>query len=212
MTHFHIRQWVDYSRGVNAEIDRASMDAHLAAGCTRCSRVVEVLEGILTAARGELDSEPPESVLRLARAIYQRQPPETLIGRLIFDSFREPLAAGLRSDDRQTRHALWEAGTYCVDVRMDHRRAADTLTLVGQIVNRENPAADAAGVRVVLKNAKGTVAAVACNPFGEFHLECRPAAALRLDVSLGATGRHLELPLSGLLDAPAERRPRRKQK
>lgn len=206
MTHFHIGQWVDFSRGLDAAIDRPSMESHLASGCERCRRVVDVLSGISRIARGERDVEPPETALRLARAIYQRQPPQTLVGRLIFDSFREPLAAGLRSQDRETRHALWEAGAYCVDVRLDHQRAADTLTLVGQIVDRDHPGATMADVHVVLKNAEKMIAAAPCNPFGEFQLECRPAAALRLDVSLGATGRHLELPLKGLLDVPAGRR------
>ena len=212
MTHFDFRQWADYVRGIDADIDRPAMEAHLASGCGPCRRIAGVLDGVAQVARLEPSAEPPENALRLARAIYRREPPATLVGRLIFDSFLEPLAAGLRGDDRQTRHALWEAGSYCVDVRLDHRRAADTLTLVGQVVDREHPGASASDLEVALKSGEGTVATVACNPFGEFHFECRPSAALRLDVSLGRSGRKLELPLGGLLDPPAERRPRAKKK
>jgi hypothetical protein len=204
MTHYTLEQWVDFSRGLARDIDRPAMEDHLAAGCARCSRMVEMLGMAAIIARGEAANEPPESVLHLARAIYSRpQKPERLVARLIHDSFRQPQLAGVRTQDRQTRHSLYEAGGYYVDLRVEHQRTADLATLVGQLADREHPGADADDVRVELRTRKQTIASATCNRFGEFQLAYRPAPALRLDVILGNTGKRLELQLNNLMDEPA---------
>jgi hypothetical protein len=212
MSHFDIEQWTDYSRGMDRDIDRSAMDTHLLTGCQRCSRLVNMLGSVAAIARMDMGYEPPASTIRLAKAIYQPLKPERTLARLVFDSFREPLPAGVRTQDRQTRHALYEAGGYCVDLRLEHQRPADMATLVGQLADREHPGVDADDVRVELKTPKQILATANCNRFGEFQLDYRPAPALRLDVILGSSGRRLELPLSGLMDEPVARRGRGKKK
>jgi hypothetical protein len=206
MVHFNIWQWVDFSRGLAEGIDRGAMETHLASGCDTCRRMVHVLAAVGVAARADAEYEPPASALRLARAIFPPAPSKSLVARLVFDTFREPLPAGLRSQEPLTRHALWEAGSYYVDLRVEHQRPGDMVTLVGQLADRDNPGANAADVRVQLKTRDKTLATAACNRFGEFHLDYRPAPALRLDVCLGTSGKRLELPLSGLTADPAARR------
>jgi hypothetical protein len=198
MTHFALSQWADFLRGLNRDIDRSAMESHLADGCPRCRRMVDVLGGVVAAARAEADYEPPESAVRLAMAIFQPSRPTRLIARLIFDSFNQPALAGVRSQDRMTRHSIYEAGNYCVDLRIEHQRAGGTATIVGQLADRDNPGADAAKVKVLLKRRSETVASAACNRFGEFHLDYRPSPSLRLDVCLDTAGTLLELPLSGI--------------
>lgn len=211
MTHYNLGQWVDFSRGLARDIDRPAMETHLSTGCARCRRIVEMLGSVAVFARSERGNEPPESALRLARAIYSRpQKPESVLAKLIYDSFRQPLPAGVRTQDRQTRHALYEAGGYYVDLRVEHQRAADLATLVGQLANRERPGTEPDDVRVELRTRKDTIATASCNRFGEFQLDYRPAPALRLDVILGDTGRRLELHLSGLMDEPARKRAKSK--
>jgi hypothetical protein len=208
MSHFDIEQWADFSRGLDRDIDRSAMDSHLSTGCARCSRLVKMLGSVAAIARTEMGYEPPASTVRLAKAIYEPQKPERTLARLVFDSFREPLSAGMRTQDRQTRHTLYEAGGYCVDLRLEHQRPAHLATLVGQLADREHPGADADDVRVELRTRREILARANCNRFGEFQLDYRPAPALRLDVILGSSGRRLELPLSGLTDEPAARRSR----
>jgi len=211
MNHFDIEQWADFSRGLDRDIDRSAMETHLSTGCQRCSRLVAMFGSVAAIARADAAYEPPASAMRLARAIYQPQKPERTLARLVFDSFREPLPAGVRTQDRQTRHALYEAGGYCVDVRLEHQRPADMATLVGQLADREHRGVDADDVRVELRTKKEILASANCNRFGEFQLDYRPAPALRLDVILGSSGKRLELPLSGLTDAPTPRKPRGKK-
>jgi hypothetical protein len=89
---------------------------------------------------------------------------------------------------------------------VDYQAASDTATLVGQLADRANPAAPATDVRVLLKTKKEIIASAACNSFGEFHLDYRPAPALQIEVYLGTTGRRLDLPLSGLMAPSADRK------
>lgn len=211
MKHFNIEQWADFSRGLDRDIDRSAMETHLAVGCERCSHLVKMFGSMAAAARADAAYEPPASALRLARAIYQIPKPQRMLARLVFDTFREPLQAGVRAQDRQTRHALYEAGGYCVDLRLDQPRPNDMATLVGQLADRDHPGVDADDVRVELKTRKEILASANCNRFGEFQLEYRPAPALRLDVILGSSGKRLELPLGGLTDGPRPGGPRRKK-
>jgi hypothetical protein len=211
MSHFDLEQWADFSRGLDRDIDRSAMESHLSTGCARCSHLMKMFANVAAVARMEASYEPPPNVIRLARAIYQPQKPERTLARLVFDSFREPLPAGVRTQDRQTRHALYEAGGYSVDIRLEHQRPADLATLVGQLADREHPGVDAGDVRVELVTKKEILASANCNRFGEFQLDYRPEPALRLDVVLGSSGRRLEVPLGGLTDEPAGRKTRAKK-
>jgi hypothetical protein len=211
MSHFKIEQWADFSRGLDSAIDRSAMESHLLTGCPRCSRLVKMFGSVAAVARTEAAYEPPAGAVRLATAIYQIRKPERLLARLVFDTFRQPLPAGVRTQDRQTRHALYEAGGYSVDLRLDHQRPADMASIIGQLADRDHPGVGADDVRVELKTREQILASANCNRFGEFQLHYRPAPALRLDVILGASGKRLELPLSGLTDPPAARKPRGKK-
>jgi len=199
MRHFETWQWADFSRGVDTGIDRPAMESHFDA-CARCRHTVEILRGVAAVAAAEPANTPPRDVVRLAKAIYTPPPSERLLARLIFDSFLAPLPAGVRTQDRQTRQAVYEAGSYCVDVRVEHQPRRGTTTLVGQLADRDHPNANATDVSVLLKTRQKTIASAPCDRFGEFYLEYRPAPALRLDVCLGESGRVLELPLSELMD------------
>ena len=202
MTHFETWQWVDFARGLNT-VDRVTMQAHLQ-GCSRCRRTAMIMTGVASIAQAEPELVPPRDAVRLAKAIYTPPPrTERLLARLVFDSFLAPLPAGVRTQDRQTRQAVYEAGSYCVDVRVEHQPRRGTTTLVGQLADRDHPQANATDVNVLLKTRQKTIASAPCDQFGEFYLEYRPAPALRLDVCLGTTGQVLELPLSELMDESA---------
>jgi hypothetical protein len=204
MRHFETWQWADFSRGLDTGIDRSVMQAHFEA-CARCRRTVEILSDVAVIAAAEPAKTPPRDVVRLAKAIYTPPPSQRLLARLVFDSFLAPLPAGVRTQDRQTRQAVYEAGSYCVDVRVEHQPRRGTTTLVGQLADRDHPGANAADVSVLLKTRQKTIASAPCDQFGEFYIEYRPAPSLRLDVCLGDSGRVLELPLSELMDESAHR-------
>ena len=136
MKHFNIWQWTDYARGLADEVHRPAMDAHLSSGCARCARTASTLRSVTAIAGGEAGHEPPEHAIRYAQAVYSLFRPETtslprLLARLVHDSVREPLPAGIRAQARLSRHALYEAGSYYLDLQLDMQPASGLVTLVG---------------------------------------------------------------------------------
>jgi anti-sigma factor RsiW len=203
MKHFSIWQWTDFVRGVASDDDRPAMDAHLSGGCPRCERVVTLLRGVANSARSDAAYEPPDHAIRHARALYSLHRPEAntfprLVAKLIRDTFRDPLPAGLRAQGQLSRRSLYEAGGYSLDLQVDHRPNSARMMLVGQLAGRGEHAASTANLPVWLMERESLVASTLSNRFGEFHLEYAPARNLRLHVPLPEAKKRLEVPLGAL--------------
>lgn len=210
MKHFSLWQWADFARGLGEEVTRSAMEAHLSSRCSRCQRVVNVLRNVAVTARREADYEPPEHAVRYAQAIYSLQRPERasfprLVARLVQDTVREPLAAGMRAQNQLSRHALFEAGSYYLDLQVEQQPASGLITLIGQLADRTNPETRTTEIPVWLKERTRLVAATVCNRFGEFQLEYAPARNLSLHLPLPAARKRLEVSLNPLNPAPFSR-------
>jgi hypothetical protein len=209
MKHFSIWQWTDFARGLVETIPASAMEAHLS-GCRRCERLVRVLRDVAMTSRGEAGHDPPEHAIRHAQAIFSLYRPETIsfprmLARLVHDTARAPLPAGMRSQDRLSRHALYEAGTYCLDLQLEHQPRSGLITLIGQLADRNKPATSRADVPVWLMGRNNLVASTLCNRFGEFRLEYTPARDLRLQVPVAAAGKRFEVSLNRLTPGPVNR-------
>jgi hypothetical protein len=217
MKHFNIWQWADYARGLAGGVDRSAMDAHLASGCARCARTASTFRSVAAIAGGEARHEPPDHAIRCAQAIYSLFRPETtslprMLARLVHDSLREPLPAGIRAHSRLSRHALFEAGSYYLDLQLELQRPSGPVTLVGQLADRHNPTAHSA-VPVWLMQQKRVVASTVCDRFGEFQLEYTPSRDLRLCVPIPEVNKRLEIQLNRLTpEIPGLRRRQRRSK
>ena len=125
MAHFDNWHWADFVRGLCDEPTRSVMQAHLSSGCPSCQKTVETLRAIVVAAQGDVAVAPPEYAVRYAQAVYSHARPETklerLIARLVYDSAREPLPAGIRAGERLSRRALFAAGDHQVDLQLDRQ-------------------------------------------------------------------------------------------
>jgi hypothetical protein len=130
--------------------------------------------------------EPPADIVRCAKAISALQRPQSTIGRivasLVYDSFREPLPAGIRADSHVSRHAVFEAGDFFLDLRLEQETESPLVTLVGQLTNRTDPNKSLAGAPVMVMTRKEVVAHAVYNRFGEFRW-ITPAPHLRLCVA-----------------------------
>ncbi|MCU1382503.1 MAG: hypothetical protein JWL71_1200 [Acidobacteria bacterium] len=182
MSHFDITDWTDFGRGCAAEVDRAAMQAHLGTGCRRCRALVDMVRRIVATARPGALQEPPPDIVRCAKALSALQRPRSTtgwrVGRLIFDSFREPLPAGVRAEDRGSRHAVFEAGDFLIDLRLEQEPGV--VTLVGQLTNRVNPGTVLTAAPVLVMARHDVVAHAVYNRFGEFQMDYPPARDLRL--------------------------------
>ena len=216
MSHFDSWQWADFVRGLCDESTQSVMRAHLSSGCLSCAGTVETLRAIVVAAREEVAVTPPEYAVRYALAAYSHARPQTtlqrLVAKLVYDSAREPLPAGIRAGERVSRRALFAAGDHQVDLQLDRQPTSDVVTLVGQVVGRHQ-AANLAEVPVWLMERDSLVTRTTCNTFGEFHLEYEPRRNLRLLFSLEEAGKRVEIALDHLSRGKkpsSARSPRRK--
>lgn len=200
--HYEKDSWVDYARGLGGTEGR-EMEAHLSSGCTQCRRRAELWGKLAATARAEAEYQPPPSVLRRAKAIFTRRGPERasavqILARLVYDSFRDPLPAGMRAGDRPSQ-ALFEAEHYSLDLhlnreRVDRERGAARMVLVGQIAHRSKTAKRVSELPILLVSGRQVVARGVSNERGEFHLEYDPRARLRLRIPVEA-GKRIEIPL-----------------
>src|SRR5436309_2903380 len=162
--HYATQEWSDFVRGVSPEPTVARMQRHLSSGCPSCNRAANLLRKVvLTAAEPEV--EVPAFVIRKAKAIFDI-PRRRLIARIVFDSFLEPLPAGVRSRNQMFRQAMFEAGNVLVDVRLQNQQDGKIL-VTGQIADKASPNAPASRVTVHLVSGADRQPLKA-NRFGEF--------------------------------------------
>jgi len=203
MSHYDSCQWADFVRGLIGGQTRASMKAHLASGCRRCGKMASLFSKVAAVAAEESNYEAPAHVIRGIRAAYALQQPEEvrvlprIIGRLIYDSFREPLPVGMRSRHRLTRQALYQAAHFSLDLRLECHPGSAGVTLVGQVANEREPANPPAGLPVFLRAGRRVVARALSNKFGEFQLTYQPERHLRLYIQANQElGKRIEVPMS----------------
>lgn len=212
MMHFDTSKWTGFVRGIAAEQDHAAMEAHILSGCRRCWRTVGAL-GIAMTAHAEGGCPSPEfaDAARIARAIYPLEELERvyiprIVARLVYDSFRDRLSAGMRSRPSITRHALYQAEDYSLDLLIEHRWGTAYVALVGQIANQTDPETFLANLPVFLMSGKQVVAYAFSNAFGEFQFEYRLAGSLRLQVQAGRDlQKRIEVSLRRLEDGLREK-------
>jgi hypothetical protein len=199
MKHFDISQWVDFARGTVSAEARASMDAHLSTGCARCQAAFAFVREVASVAQAASREEPPADSIHWAKAIAAVRRPQRsasrLLARLVYNSRLDPLPAGLRAERQPFHRALYEAGRFALDIRVDHDRGSPLVTLVGQVTDREAPDRALAGAPVLLMAQGDVLAHTVANRFGEFQLEHAPARLLRLCVVVDRDGTRVEAPL-----------------
>src|SRR5215208_4273392 len=183
MKHFDISRWTDFARGVIAGADRAGMAAHLSSGFTRCQRTLELVQRFVVAARPPVVYEPPADVVRWAKAIsiVQRPLPSRrfrLIPRLLYNSLSVPMPAGMRTEDKMSRQALYEADNFVIDLRLEHEKGRQVVTLLGQVTDRLDPGRVMPSAPVLVMSRTNIVSHAVSNRFGEFQMEYAPAAHL----------------------------------
>ena len=202
MKHFDIAKWTEFVRDSVGEAERAAMQAHLASGCRKCRQTAELLRKVAAAARRLSQVQVPDYALRCARAIFLLQQPEKvqilprISARLLYDSFREPLPAGVRTQQRLSRQALYQAEHYWLDLRLENESGTSRVTLVGQIQHGKQPGKRLEGVPILLVSGKQILGRAVSNSLGEFQMEYAPAKRLRLYVPMRWAGKRIKLPLN----------------
>ena len=179
------------------------MREHLAGGCASCEELATFCDSLAKVCRGAAVRLAPEPAARHARAIFPAPAAKPSRRRfrlpieMIYDSFLSPAPVGLRASWDLGFQALYHAGDYSLDFRVEPGPPDGHPTIVGQIANRKMPEADMTGFAVSLKAGKAIVAQTKSNRFGEFQFEYEERKGLRLKVEL-EDEQEVEVPLRQL--------------
>lgn len=201
MEHFSEQAWADFARGFSASGKAKGIKAHLAAACLPCQTAKGFWGRVHTMALAESTYTPPANLVRLAKLEFsanrRAESAEWTVASLLFDSFSQPLLAGVRSGAATARQIVYEANGLVVDLRFDRIGPSGKVSAVGQMLDKRVPRELLAGSPVVVWTEDGQlVATTEANGFGEFQLEFVPQERLRLTARVGS--RRVDIPLSNL--------------
>ena len=135
--------------------------------------------------------EPPESTLHAVKAGFRVRnvipfPSGRLdLATLQFDSKQQPLVAGVRGAYASARQLLYKSGTVCIDMRMQPTPGAESIVLIGQLLDSMNPGHGMGGVLVSLLSRGDTVSRKQTNQDGEFDFGLEPSSDMQLVFGIG---------------------------
>jgi hypothetical protein len=186
MKHFTTQDWIDFANEAIAKSKRQEMEQHLEQGCTRCKETVSLWQKVRQTAKSAAQSQPPEDAVRITKAGFSAGrlggKPARVPGlvEVLFDSFLQPLAEGLRSASSSTRQMLYRAEPYQVDLQIEAKPGVNKLIVTGQLLDLRNPDAPGQNVPVIISNLRGHVVQAVTNEFGEFREEIQSSSDLEL--------------------------------
>ena len=202
MKHFDITEWADFVLGTLPADRRDAMASHLASQCPDCSAVRQLLQRVREVTAADALYSPPVDLVNAVANIPASRIPQKprlldrIVATLIYDSFGDLQREGARSEHSASRQLALRAGSYRLELQMD--RSNSQVTLVGQFAC-DTPGTDRIdGIPVLLFGSGKVVAQAVTNDFGEFCLEYRQRAKLRLCIPLEHKGAQIEVPLNQL--------------
>ena len=190
MTHLSTEAILDHLDPRQASPDSGAT-VHLEE-CASCAREVDSMRRFLAFVAAEPTNEPPTRVVEWAEGLLQpvrvfEEERESVFGRiarLVFDSFEQPLAAGVRSSAAPgpvSRKLLYRAGDVDIDVRVE-TDSDNKVSLSGQILSGSAQFFENAPVR--LESRGRPRYETATNPIGEFSFEGIPQDTYHLSMDL----------------------------
>ncbi len=192
MEHFSERPWADFVRGISGPVISKDIKAHLAADCSKCKTALDAWSRIRRLASEEGAYAPPENLVRLVKLGFASRPAHQTrawtpanwtLANLVFDSFTQPLPAGVRSAALSAWQVVYEAEGLTVDLRFGHRAQSKTVHLVGQVFDKRAVRLSQSDATIEVSTEHNhVVATTAVNAMGEFHIEFKPQDRLWLSV------------------------------
>lgn len=200
MKHYTSEQWIDFARNLIQSSLRQRMQSHLDTGCAECSQEIALWQRTYQAAQRTRELQPADGILRAVKGTFatergaKGQAQQAAIVELLFDSFRAPVLAGVRSGASASRQLLYGTANYRIDVRIEPQIDTDKIVLIGQVLNSADPQERLAEIPVTLWKGGKILAASVTNHQGEFQIECEMDSSFRLMITLPGQ-REVSLPL-----------------
>jgi hypothetical protein len=190
MRHFSLENWADFANHKVSVDERASMERHLEMGCSHCSHVIAEWQSLKRFAAQESQNNPPGDVVAFVKAAFKALRPRRAPGivetlaELVFDSFRQPALAMVRSCAVDSRCLLYRAGPVLIDLNLNLTQSSGHIALQGQVMDSETEGKGIEEISVLLQSGQETIARTQTNEFGEFQLECDARKSLQISVAL----------------------------
>lgn len=108
----------------------------------------------------------------------------TRVARLVLDTFLQPLPAGIRHLQPDTRQLVYEAPALTADISFEPSHNSPRITLVGQVLRTKEPQIPLNGVSIVLKSRNGPLNVKMTNEVGEFSFEFQGERTVSLEIEV----------------------------
>lgn len=190
MRHVNAENLMGYMDGQVTAATKATIESHLSQ-CSECVELKQELEQFVLQLQADAAFEPPADLVQWGVSLFQPmlQTKETVGGKikkfvasLVFDTFDEPMLAGVRRVGAPPRQLLFRAGDVDVDVKIESMEANDRISLVGQVLSNTEKFFDNTPVKL---ESHGTVRYKTMTNFvGEFAFDEVPKDTYHLSVDL----------------------------
>jgi hypothetical protein len=190
---------VDAGRGIVSAVEGA-MRTHLL-GCERCQVDVSTWTSLSALARRWDEHEPPEAVVRRAKALAQAAAPEParrwITAVLQHFEAANLLPAGARGglpSDSDAYQVVYHAEEFSIDLRVSRTALRRRVIVVGQIKNIGQPSQRLGNIPVLLTSRTRVAIRTLSNEWGEFSFEHEDQDHLWLEVA-PEPGRAIRIPI-----------------
>ena len=189
MRHVTVENLINYMDGLTPDVEKPTLESHLKS-CPECTELHQEFQALVIRLRADASFEPPAEALRwginLFQPVLQTQSRSgglrKMIASLVFDTFDQPLLAGVRRVGAPPRQLLFRAGDVDVDVKIESMEANDRITLVGQVLSSATKFFDNTPVKL---ESHGIVRyRTRTNLVGEFSFDEVPKDTYHLSVDL----------------------------
>ena len=189
MRHVTIENLMNYIDGQLSDVEKSTLEGHVST-CGDCTELKQEFQNLLHRLKEDASFEPPADLVQWSVDLFQPvvQPQGTarrfqkFIACLVFDTYDQPLLAGIRRVGAPPRQLLFRAGDVDVDVKIESMEANDRITLVGQVLSNTDKFFDNTPVKL---ESHGIVRyRTRTNVVGEFSFDEVPKDTYHLSVDL----------------------------
>jgi hypothetical protein len=187
MRHLTVENIMDYMDGMGTDVEKSTVETHLV-DCEECAELRQEFQVLTMQLREDSTFEPPAELVQWGIDLFQpvMQPEKSglrkIIAALVFDTFDQPMLAGVRRVGAPPRQLLFRAGDVDVDVKIESMEANDRITLVGQVLSSATKFFDNTPVKL---ESHGIVRyRTRTNVVGEFSFDEVPKDTYHLSVDL----------------------------
>jgi len=189
MRHITIEELISYVEGPVSDVEKSALETHVTA-CGDCAELRQEFQALLHRLREDASFEPPADLVQWSVDLFQPvlRPKDAVssmrkfIASLVFDTYDQPMLAGVRRVGAPPRQLLFRAGDVDVDVKIESMEANDRITLVGQVLSNTDKFFDNTPVKL---ESHGIVRyRTRTNVVGEFSFDEVPKDTYHLSVDL----------------------------